>query len=149
VIVDSLSVTVQLTETSLVYQLLLPSVPLTFGVITGGVVSQMRVTEAVAAPEEFPAASVETALMVFGPQESGTASLEKVPVAGTNVAAEPLTATPATPLLASAAVPVTSMVAPDVDAGSASSVADGIVPSRLIVTEMGPAEPPKLVAEHE
>ena len=39
VTVDSASVTVQLTSTSLTYQPLLPSVPLTFGVITGGVVS--------------------------------------------------------------------------------------------------------------
>jgi hypothetical protein len=36
---DSLSTTVQLTVTLLVYQLLLPSVPLTRGVMAGGVVS--------------------------------------------------------------------------------------------------------------
>jgi hypothetical protein len=39
VTVDSLSTTLQLTLTSLVYHPLLPSVPTTFGVITGGVVS--------------------------------------------------------------------------------------------------------------
>jgi hypothetical protein len=36
---DSVSVTLQFTRTSLVYQPLLPTVPLTFGVMTGGVVS--------------------------------------------------------------------------------------------------------------
>ena len=36
---DSASTTLQVTETLLVYQPLLPSVPLTVGVITGGVVS--------------------------------------------------------------------------------------------------------------
>jgi hypothetical protein len=40
VIADSLSSTVQVTVTSLVYHPLLPSVPLTFGVISGGVVSE-------------------------------------------------------------------------------------------------------------
>ena len=39
VTVDSGSVTVHATVTLLLYQPLLPSVPVTFGVITGGVVS--------------------------------------------------------------------------------------------------------------
>jgi hypothetical protein len=42
VIVDSGSVTVQLTETSLVYQPFVPRVPTTFGVMTGGVLSADR-----------------------------------------------------------------------------------------------------------
>jgi hypothetical protein len=43
VIVDWASVTVQLTDTLLVYQPFVPSVPLTVGVITGGVVSAATV----------------------------------------------------------------------------------------------------------
>src|SRR5512147_1326115 len=42
--VDSLSTTLQLTLTLLVYQPFVPSVPVTVGVITGGVVSETRAT---------------------------------------------------------------------------------------------------------
>jgi hypothetical protein len=145
VIADSLSVTVQLTDTSLVYQKLLPIVPLTFGVMTGAVVSQMRVTEAVAAAEEFPAASVETALMVFSPQESGTA--RRVNDGAVNVAAEPLTETLATPLVASLAVPLTSIVEAVVDDGRPPRATVGIVVSRLIVCVFDDVPPPLVAVQ--
>lgn len=58
VIVDSGSDTVQLTVTSLTYQPLLPSVPLTLGVITGGVVS-VRAKFAVIVPVPFIVAVVD------------------------------------------------------------------------------------------
>ena len=41
---DSVSTTLQVTLTSLVYQSLLPSVPATVGVMTGGVLSRLTVT---------------------------------------------------------------------------------------------------------
>ena len=53
VMANSLSMTVQLTVTSLVYQPLSPSVPLTLGVITGGVLS--RITSTSKAPISYPA----------------------------------------------------------------------------------------------
>jgi hypothetical protein len=112
-------------------------------VITGAAVSQMRVTEAVAWAEDRPAASVETALIVLGPQASGTA--RRVKFGAVKVAAEPLTVTLATPLVASFAVPLTLIVEFVVDGGSASSETIGIVVSRLIVWVFDDV-PPALVA---
>jgi hypothetical protein len=114
-------------------------------VITGAAVSQIRVTEAVAAAEDRPAASVETALIVFGPHERGTA--RRVKFGAENVAATPLTVTLATPLVASLAVPDTSIVGFVVEAGSALSVTDGMIVSRLIVWVFDEV-PPALVAVH-
>jgi hypothetical protein len=131
---DSASLTVKLTVIlPVLYQ---PFEPfgldgVTTGVITGGVVSQMRVTEVLAVADELPAASVETALMVFSPQASGTA--RRVNDGAVNVAAEPFTVTLATPLVASFAVPLTSIVEAVVDAGRPPSATVGIVVSRLIV----------------
>jgi hypothetical protein len=142
---ESGSVTVHATVTLLVYQPLLPAVPVMVFVMTGAVVSQIRVTDAVAALEEFPAESVETALIVFEPHTSGTA--RRVKFGAVKVAAEPLTVTPATPLVASFAVPLTSIVGFVVDAGSALSVTDGMVVSRLIVWVFDDV-PPVLVAVH-
>src|SRR2546422_272482 len=98
-------------------------------VSTGGAVSQMRVTDAVAAAEERPAASVETALIVFGPHASGTA--RRVNEGAANVAPRPLTVTLATPLVASFAVPDTSIVGFVVEAGRALRATVGMVGSRL------------------
>jgi hypothetical protein len=128
---DSASVTVHCTVTLLVYQPLLPLVPVTVFVITGGVASQIRVTDAVAEADEFPALSVETAVIVFAPQESGTP--RRLKFGAVKVAATPLTVTPATPLVASFAVPLTSIVALFVEAGRPLSATEGIVTSRLIV----------------
>jgi hypothetical protein len=81
---ESGSFTLQVTVTLLVYQPLSPLVPLTTFVITGGVVSQLRVTLIEALPG-FPALSVATAEIVFDPQASGTALRDQlvVPVART------------------------------------------------------------------
>jgi hypothetical protein len=114
-------------------------------VITGAAVSQIRVIAAVAAADERPAASVETALIVLGPHASGTA--RRVNEGAVNVAAKPLTVTLATPLVASLAVPLTSIVEAVVDAGKPPSVTVGIVVSRLIVCVFV-AVPPLLVAVH-
>jgi hypothetical protein len=143
---DSGSVTVKLTVTlPVLYQPFEPFglAGVTTGVITGPVVSQIRVTEVVAVADELPAASVEIALMVFAPHASGTARREKEP--RLKDAAEPLTVTLATPLVASFAVPLTSMVEAVVDDGRPPSATVGIVVSRLIVCVFEEV-PPVLVA---
>jgi hypothetical protein len=143
---DSGSLTVKLTVTlPVLYQPFEPFglAGVTTGVITGPVVSQIRVTEVLAVADELPASSVETALMVFAPQASGTP--RRVNDGAVNVAAEPLTATLATPLVASFAVPLTSMVEAVVDAGRPPSATVGIVVSRLIVWVLVDV-PPLLVA---
>jgi hypothetical protein len=68
VTVESGSVTVQVTETLLVYQPLFPSVPVIVGVITGGVVSQIRVTVTLAGAV-LPATSVARALITLEPHD--------------------------------------------------------------------------------
>jgi hypothetical protein len=143
---DSGSVTVKLTVMlPVLYQ---PFEPFglageTTGVITGPVESQIRVTEVLAVADELPAASVETALMVFAPQASGTPRRVKEP--RLKDAAEPLTVTLATPLVASFAVPLTSMVEAVVDDGRPPSATVGITVSRLIVWVFVDV-PPLLVA---
>jgi hypothetical protein len=89
------------------------------------------VTEAVAAVDELPALSVDTALMVFGPQESGTDSRKKIEAE--KMAAAPLTVTPETPLVTSVAVPLTLTSEEVVEDGSESSATVGFVVSRLMV----------------
>jgi hypothetical protein len=65
---DWASVTVQATDTLLVYQPLEPAVPVMTFVITGGVVSQTRVTVTLAGAV-LPATSVASALIVFDPHD--------------------------------------------------------------------------------
>src|SRR5690242_2717045 len=99
--------------------------------IVGAVVSQILVTDAVAGVDELPALSVDVALIVFGPQDSGTMRRKKVGAEKT--AAAPLTVTPATPLVASVAVPLTLTDEEVVEDGSESNATVGFAVSRLIV----------------
>jgi hypothetical protein len=81
---ESGSLTLHATLTLLVYQPLFPSVPLTTFVITGAVVSQLRVTLIEALFVLWAAElSVATAVIVFAPQASETPLSDQlvVPVA--------------------------------------------------------------------